>query len=105
LAKEGASSNRTGGFAYTLDLSGLSVFNLHDSESSIMGCLALLVNNRLFSTASPLAAEAYDYMSAHFLPNIKTYNAVSGDFVRFTLTGADSPPPAVAYTPQMLMRP
>ena len=80
LAKEWASSSRTGGFAntYTLDVSGLTVFNLNDSESSIMVWLALLVNNRVFNIASPLTAEAKDYMSAHFLPDIEMYDAVRG---------------------------
>ena len=80
LAKEWASSNRTGGFvnSYTLDISGLSVFNLNSPESGIMEWLALLVNNRVFNIASPLAAEAKDYMSTYFLPDIEKYDAVRG---------------------------
>ena len=80
LAKEWASSSRAGGFAnaYTLDTSGLAVLNLNDSESGLMEWLALLVNNRVFTVASPLAAEAKDYMSAHFLLEIEVYDAVRG---------------------------
>jgi len=80
LAKEWASSSRTGGFAntYTLEISGLAVLNLNDSESGIMEWIALLVNNRVFNIASPLAAEAKDYMSAYFLPDIEVYDAVRG---------------------------
>ena len=80
LAKEWASSSRAGGFAnaYKLDTSGLAVLNLNDSESGLMEWLALLVNNRVFTVASPLAAEAKDYMSAHFLLEIEVYDAVRG---------------------------
>jgi len=80
LAKEWASSSRSGGFAnaYTLDISGLTVFNLNDSELGIMEWLALLVNNRVFTISSPLAAEAKDYISAHFLPDIEIYDVVRG---------------------------
>ena len=80
LAKEWASGSRIGGFAniYTLDVSELTVFNLNNPESSIMEWLALLVNNRVFNIASPLAAEAKDYLSAHFLPDIGIYDSVRG---------------------------
>jgi len=80
LAKEWASGSRIGGFVniYVLDVSELAVFNLNNPESGIMEWLALLLNNRVFNIASPLAAEAKDYMITHFLPDIEMYDAVRG---------------------------
>jgi len=80
LAKEWASSNRTGGFAnaYELDITELKILDLNSPEFGIMDWLAVLVNNRFFGIASPLAAEAKNYISAHFLPDIDLFDAVRG---------------------------
>ena len=80
LAKEWASGSRIGGFAntYTLDISELSVLNLNDPEYGILEWLALLVNNRVFSVPSPLAADVREYITTYFLPDIKLSDAVRG---------------------------
>ena len=80
LAKEWASGSRIGGFAniYKLDITELAIFNLNNPESGIMEWLALLINNRVFNIASPLAAEAKDYISANFLPNTESCDLIRG---------------------------
>ena len=80
LAKEWASSSRTGGFAnaYTLDISELTVMDLNNPEFCIIDWLAVLVNNRVFGVTSPLASEAKEYISAHFLPDIESCDVVRG---------------------------
>ena len=80
LAKEWASVNRMGGFAnaYALDFSGLSVINLNDIQYGILDWLALLVNNRVFGVTVPIAVEARDYLTAHFLPDVNQCDVVRG---------------------------
>jgi len=80
LAKEWASSSRIGGFAnaYMLDISELSVINLKSPEFGILDWLAVLVNNRIFSVPGPLAIEAKEYITAHFLPDLSLFDAVRG---------------------------
>jgi len=80
LAKEWACSAKTGGFAniYTLDISDLTVLNLNDAGYGILDWLAVLINNRIFSIDSPISAESKEYLTAHFLPEISTFDAVKG---------------------------
>ena len=69
MAKEWAVSLHHDGFvnAYRLDLSGLRVLNLNDSDFCILHWLAILLDNRKFDTNAPLAVEAKDYLLEHFL--------------------------------------
>jgi hypothetical protein len=80
LAKEWACGNKRGGFAniYTIDTSKLSVFNLSQPQYGFMGWLAVLVNNRIFSITSPMAAEAKEYLTEHFLPDLSSVDAITG---------------------------
>ena len=80
LAKEWACATKTGGFAntYSLPLSDLNVLYLDAPEYGILHWLALLVNNRIFSIDAPIAAEAKEYLTAHFLPDISVFDAIEG---------------------------
>jgi len=80
LAKEWACGNKSGGFVniYTIDTSQLSIINLSDEQYGIMNWLAVLVNNRLLTITSPMAAEAQEYLTAFFLPDINDFDAVTG---------------------------
>jgi len=80
LAKEWACSDESGGFAniYAIDTSKLSIFDLSQSQCGSMDWLALLVNNRIFSVTSPMAAEAKEYITEHFLPDLSSADAVVG---------------------------
>jgi len=80
LAKEWACSSRSGGFAnvYSLDISELSVLELNNPKYGILDWLAVLVNNRIFDITSPIAAEAKEYITKYFLPDINAFDAVRG---------------------------
>jgi hypothetical protein len=80
LAKEWACSDKRGGFAntYTIETSKLSVLNLSQPQYGFMDWLAVLVNNRIFSITSPMAAEAKEYLTEHFLPDLSSVDAITG---------------------------
>ena len=80
LAKEWACLNKDGGFAsvYTIDIGRLEILNLSDKKYNILNWLAVLVNNRTFRIGSQIAAQAKEYLLAHFLPNIESFDAVIG---------------------------
>jgi hypothetical protein len=80
LAKEWASANRRGGFAntYTIDTAGLSILNLSEPRYGALDWLAVLVNNRVLDIKNDIAANAKDYLTAHFLPDVAAYDAIVG---------------------------
>jgi hypothetical protein len=80
LAKEWASNTQAGGFAniYGLDCKGLHILDLSSPEYGILHWLALLINNRSFNIANPLALEAKEYLSSHFMPDIAAYDVIVG---------------------------
>ena len=80
LAKEWACGTKNGGFAnvYTIDTSKLLTMNLSSGEYGIMNWLAVLVNNRLLTITSLMAAEAQEYLLEHFLPDISSFDAITG---------------------------
>jgi len=80
LAKEWACNDKIGGYAntYTLDVSPLRVLDLSEEPFSILNWLSVLVNNRTFSITNPIAAEAKDYLTAHFLPEVNAFDAIEG---------------------------
>jgi len=80
LAKEWACGDKCGGFAniYTIDTSKLSIFNLSRPQYGFMDWLAVLVNNRIFSITSPMAEEAKEYLTEHFLPDLSSFDAITG---------------------------
>ncbi|MCL2747343.1 MAG: DUF3990 domain-containing protein [Oscillospiraceae bacterium] len=80
LAKEWACGDKRGGYAniYTIDTSNLSVFNLSQPRYGFMDWLAVLVNNRVFSITSPMAEEAKEYLTEHFLPDLRSFDAITG---------------------------
>jgi len=80
LAKEWACSSRSGGFAntYSLDISGISILELFSPEYCLLDWLAILVNNRVFDITSQIAAEAREYITEHFLPDVSPYDAIKG---------------------------
>jgi len=80
LAKEWACGDKRGGFAniYTIDATKLSVINLSGGGYGIINWLSVLVNNRVFFVSSPLAAEAKEYLTEFYLPDLSVYDAVIG---------------------------
>lgn len=80
LAKEWACNDRAGGYAntYLMDISSLSVIDLSGGEYDILNWLAVLANNRTFSINSPIAAEAKEYLTTWFLPDLGAADAIEG---------------------------
>ncbi|MCL2087107.1 MAG: DUF3990 domain-containing protein [Oscillospiraceae bacterium] len=80
LAKEWACDGENGGFAnvYTVNTSRLDVIDLSSHQYSVMHWLAVLVNNRHFSITNPLAAQAKEYLSEFFLPDISRFDVITG---------------------------
>jgi hypothetical protein len=80
LAKEWAAGDKTGGFAniYALNISKLVVMDLSDTKYGLLDWLAVLVNNRTFTISNPISAEAKEYLTANFLPDIGTFDIITG---------------------------
>jgi len=80
LAREWACGDKRGGFvnSYTLNTSNLSILNLSAPKYSLLNWLAVLVNNRVFSIASPIAAEAKEYIIEFFLPDTCSFDVITG---------------------------
>jgi hypothetical protein len=80
LAKEWACVSELGGFAnvYTIDTAQLRIMRLNEPEYCVLDWLAVLVNNRKFDTTNPIAADAKEYLTTFFLPDIGAYDAIVG---------------------------
>lgn len=80
LAKEWACSAESDGYAnqYELDMSGLSVLSLTGGEYSILNWLAILLENRKFRVAAPVAAQAKQYLLENFLIDYRQYDIIKG---------------------------
>lgn len=80
MAKEwGVGFNRNGyANAYDLEMNGLSVLQLNKEEYCILHWLAILLQNREFEIASPLANEAKDYLLKYYMPNYMSYDVIVG---------------------------
>jgi hypothetical protein len=80
LAREWASANRRGGFAniYTIDTAELAILNLSESRYGTLDWLAVLVNNRVLDIKNDIAANAKDYLTTHFLPDVAAYDVIVG---------------------------
>lgn len=80
LAKEWACADNRGGFVnlYTINTAELSLLDLSMPKYGFLDWLAVLVNNRVFTIASPMAAEAKEYLTEHFLPDLSSTDVVTG---------------------------
>jgi len=80
LAKEWACSRGKDGFAnsYELETDGLSILNLNDDKYNILNWIAILLDNRVFSTVGLVAQAAKDYILDNFLPDYKSYDIIKG---------------------------
>lgn len=68
MAKEWGVSKDTNGFAnqYTIDCDGLTILDLNNPQYCILNWLAVLLENREFDAASPLAYQAKEYILSTF---------------------------------------
>lgn len=81
LAKEWACGTKgQDGYAnaYTLDMSNLKILNLSDEKYNILNWLAILLENRRFSTTAPIALAAKEYILDNFRVDIKGYDIIIG---------------------------
>ena len=80
LAKEWACTNVHGGFAnkYTIDYTGLSIFDLNDDNYNILNWLAILLENRWYDTDMEIAKSSKEYILKHFLPEYKNADIIKG---------------------------
>ncbi len=80
LAKEWACTENTDGYAnkYEIDTAGLAVLNLSSDEYTILHWLALLMEYRKFRVSTPVMKRGADWLKAHFLIDLRQYDAVVG---------------------------
>jgi hypothetical protein len=80
LAKEWACPTRRSGVAniYTLDTSDMHILSLLQEQYNVLHWLAILINNRTFAISSQIAADAKEYLSEFFLPEIAEYDVIKG---------------------------
>ena len=80
MAKEWAAGFERDGFAnrYIIDENGLSILNLQDPSYTILTWLTILLENRIFDTLSPLAAEGKRYLLKTFSIPYRSYDIIIG---------------------------
>lgn len=80
MAKEWGVGADRNGYAniYDLNMNGLTVLNLNDSEYCILHWLSLLLQNREFEISSVLASEAKEYITHTFLPDYSSADIICG---------------------------
>lgn len=79
-AKEWAVDYELDGYSncYELDLSNLKVLNLNEKPYNALHWLALLLQNRIFKSRSPLAEEAKEYIVREFSLDYAQYDVIIG---------------------------
>lgn len=80
MAKEWGVGAERNGYAniYDLNIDGLTILNLNDSEYCILHWLSVLLQNREFEISSVLASEAKEYITKHFLPDYSSADIIIG---------------------------
>lgn len=80
LAKEWAVTYLRNGFcnSYKLDTENMRILNLCNGDYSILNWIALLLEHRLFSTRTPVARRAKQYLTDNYSVNVNAYDVVVG---------------------------
>lgn len=80
LAREWSVSGTQGGFVncYEFERAGMDVLDLNQSQYCMLHWLCILLQNRTFSTQSPLAAAARDYICENFQVDYKDRDVIIG---------------------------
>ena len=81
LACEWASKNEAAnGYAneYVLDLSDLKVLDLSDPAYNILNWITLLIQNRTFTSTSPIGEQAKKYLIENFSIDVSGYDVIKG---------------------------
>lgn len=80
LAKEWACPTLKEGFAnrYSFDMEGLDVLDLCAKKYNILNWLAILLENRIFDIATPVARDAMSFITSRFTPEYKSKDVIIG---------------------------
>ena len=80
LAKEWAVSSLRDGFSnrYTMDTEFLNILRLNSPAYTILNCMAVLVEHRIFSIKTPVAKRAKAYLIQNFGVNVNAYDLITG---------------------------
>lgn len=80
MAKEWGAGKDRNGFAngYTIDCEGLSILDLNDPSFCILHWLAVLLENREFDAASPLAYQGKEYIIRMFHVDYQSSDCMIG---------------------------
>lgn len=80
LAKEWACPTQNDGFAnrYSFDSEGLEILDLSRGKYNILNWLAILLENRIFDIATPVARDARDFITSRFTPEYKSQDMIVG---------------------------
>ena len=63
---------------YQLDLTGLRILDLSNSDYHILHWITLLLEHRTFPATSPLALQAKTYLMEHFHLDVSAYDVIRG---------------------------
>lgn len=64
---------------YRLDLSGLKVLDLTDPAYNVLNWIALLIQNRIFTSAASISAQAQEYLIENFSLDVSGYDVIIGN--------------------------
>lgn len=80
MAKEWACKQNTDGFVnrYEFHTDGLKILNLMDGQHTVLNWIALLLQYRTFKLNSEIAADARDYLIAHYAIDTSSYDGIVG---------------------------
>ena len=80
LAMEWAVASDRDGYCneYSFDDSGLKSLDLRSDEFSVLHWITILLQNRTFELSSPLAKEAFKYLTENFSLNSDAYDVITG---------------------------
>lgn len=80
MAREWAVRENKSGYAneYVIDDSGLSVLDLQSDDYNVLHWITILLQNRIFDLNTPLAKEAYRYLTETFSLPYQEYDVIIG---------------------------
>ena len=63
---------------YTIETDGLSIIDLNSKDFTILHWISVLTSNRIFELNSPLAREAYRYLTENFYVDVTSADIIRG---------------------------
>ncbi|MBR3072461.1 DUF3990 domain-containing protein [Fibrobacter sp.] len=80
LAKEWACQKNVDGFAnaYSLNTDGLRILDLSEDKFSLLHWLTILMQNRVFSTKSPIGKQNLQFLTERFQLDYEEYDIIRG---------------------------